>query len=111
MTFDPYSGKTAPYSLHLVQAGTTETLEAQYEIVKKETTTSHVMQYGDTVHYAHRQEMGGVERGCRAVYRYTVDREMFAVEKCSPIEQMAKIKHAKNFLPRIFRARNIFYNE
>ena len=71
MTFDPYSGKTVPYSLHLVQVGTTETLEAQYEIVKKETTTSHVMQYGDMVHYAHRQEMGGVERGCRAVYRYT----------------------------------------
>ena len=38
----------------------------------------------------------------------TVDREMFAVEKFSPIEQMAKIKHAKNFLPRIFRAMNFF---
>ena len=29
----------------------TESLEKQYEVVKNETTTSHVMQYGDLVSY------------------------------------------------------------
>ena len=34
----------------LTQVGTdSETLEKQYKVVRKETTTSHVMQYGDLV--------------------------------------------------------------
>ena len=32
-----------------IQVGTTETLEKQFQTVKMETTTSHVMQYGDLV--------------------------------------------------------------
>ena len=32
-----------------MQDGTEETLRRQYEVVKKETTTSHVMKYGDLV--------------------------------------------------------------
>ena len=37
------------------QDGTGETLRRQYEIVKKETTTSHVKKYGDLVGYCNVQ--------------------------------------------------------
>ena len=32
-----------------IQVGTTESLEEQFKTVKRETTTSHVQQYGDLV--------------------------------------------------------------
>ena len=52
--------------------------------------------------------ISGVEVTISGVEVTTVDREMFTVKKFSPIEQMVKIKHAKYFLRRIFRARKYF---
>ena len=43
---------------------------------------------------------------CQHLFMYTVDREMFAVKKCSPLAQVAKILRAK--ISRAQTARAIF---
>ena len=42
-------GVSFSHSASSIQVGVTETLQEQYEITKKETNTSHVMEYGDMV--------------------------------------------------------------